>query len=417
MAQSFMKKYWGLFILAWGGAFVYRVPYMRYLMYDPLQQALAVNHTEFGNMMSVYGLTAMVSYWPGGWLADRVRPRYLLCFSYLVTGVLGIYFATFPSYGMCVAIHAAWGVSTTLTFWAAMLRATKDMAPKEEVGRFYGLLESGRGLLTLASITLCGFVFSFYETDNPAQGMSVVLNIMNGACLFGAVLTWFFFTDPVELTPNPSLGKDIFEVLKSPWIWCVAFIVFACYTAMVFGGYLTPYMTGVVGVSATTVTFLSGFWIYGSQFLAPPVSGIISDRIGSRPVVLVVLFGFLIAILAVIMLVPADPSIWILMVIIAASLYCAIYAIRGVYFAVLEDLRVPTSIVGAAIGFASLIGFAPDAFVYTLAGNILDKNPGAAGYQICFTIAAAMAVIGCVASMAVLWRAKAIKRSEAAAAA
>lgn len=412
--NRFFDKYWGLFILAWGGAFVYRTPYMRYLMYEPLQNALNVNHTEFGNMMSVFGLVAMISYWPGGWLADRVKPRYLLCISYLATGLLGIYFATFPSYAMCIAIHAAWGISTTLTFWAAMLRATKDMAPKDEVGRFYGLLESGRGILTLAAITLCGWVFSMYE--DQSQGMSVALNIMNAACLLGVPLTWFFFKDPVELTPNPSLGKDIVEVIKSPWIWCVALIVFSCYSAMVFGGYLTPYMTGVVGVNAATVTVLSGFWIYGSQFLAPPVSGIISDKIGSRPKVMVVLFAYLLAVLVLVIVIPASPAIWVVMVLVSASIYIGIYAIRGVYFAVLEDLRVPANIVGAAIGFASLIGFAPDAFVYTIAGQILDNNPGEAGYKICFTIAAVLSVIGGAASLVVLRKAQAIKRQEAAAA-
>ncbi|MDR1676999.1 MAG: hypothetical protein LBS44_01250 [Deltaproteobacteria bacterium] len=88
--DNFLKKYWGLFLLAWGGTFVYRTPYMRYLMYDPLKDALNVSHTEFGNMMSLFGLVAMISYWPGGWLADRIKPRYLLCFSYLITGLLGI---------------------------------------------------------------------------------------------------------------------------------------------------------------------------------------------------------------------------------------------------------------------------------------------------------------------------------------
>ncbi|MDR1677000.1 MAG: MFS transporter [Deltaproteobacteria bacterium] len=309
---------------------------------------------------------------------------------------------------MCLVVHAAWGISTTLTFWAAMLRATNDMAPKAEVGRFYGLLESGRGVLTIIGINICALVFASYE--DPNRGMSVVLNIMNGACLFGVFLTWFCFKDPVKLTPSPSLTKDIIEVIKSPWIWCVALIVFSCYSAMVFGGYLTPYMTSVVGISAATVTSLSGFWIYGSQFLAPPISGIISDKISSRPKVLVVLFIYLTAVLVLVIFVPASPAIWLVMVLISASIYIGIYAIRGIYFAILEDLKVPPNIIGAAIGFASLIGFAPDAFVYTLAGKILDNNSGASGYIICFTIAAALSVIGGLASILVLKRAKDIKR-------
>ncbi len=53
---------------------------------------------------------------------------------------------------------------------------------------------------------------------------------------------------------------------------------------------------------------------------------------------------------------------------------------------------------GAAIGFASVIGFAPDAFIYTWAGNILDTHKGAQGYQILFGASAALSALGVIVS-------------------
>lgn len=411
MFSRLMQKYWGLFLLAWGGTVVYNVPFLRYMMYEPIQNALQLSHTQMGNMMGVYGLAALVSYWPGGWMADRISPRYLLSISYLASGLVGIWFAAFPSYGACLFIHAVWGVATSLTFWPALLKATNDLAPREELGRFYGLLESGRGILTILTVYFGIWIFSFY--DDQVRGMSMVINILNAFCLMAVPMTWFWFKDPVELKPNPSLAKDIIEVIKSPWIWCVSLIVLSTYSSLVLGTYFTPYMTEILGISTVTIGFLSTFWIYGSQFLAAPLGGIVSDKLGARPAVMIVLFGVLMAIAAVAVIAPATASMFILMVILAAGLYCAIYAIRGIYFAVLEDLQVSPAIIGSALGFASLVGFAPDAFLYPAAGMILDAYPGVAGYKILFTLTGVAGTLGLAMSLAIMIKVKALRKATA----
>ena len=93
MTQHDRTRYLRLCILAWGGGFIYLLPYIRYTFYDPLQQALGLDHTMFGVSMSAYGICALLTYWPGGWLADRISARKLLSFSYLATGLLGFYFS------------------------------------------------------------------------------------------------------------------------------------------------------------------------------------------------------------------------------------------------------------------------------------------------------------------------------------
>jgi len=409
MLSRLFDKYWGLFLLAWGGTVVYNVPFLRYLMYDPIKDALQFSHTQMGNMMGVYGLTALVSYWPGGWMADRISPRYLLSISYLASGLVGIWFAAFPSYAACLFIHAVWGVATSLTFWPALLKATNDLAPREELGRFYGLLESGRGILTILTVNFCVWIFAFYTDE--VRGMSVVINILNGFCLAAVPMTWFWFKDPAELKPNPSLTKDIVTVIKSPWIWCVSLIVLSTYSSLVLGTYFTPYMTEILGISTVTIGVLSTIWIYGSQFLAAPLGGVVSDKLGARPAVMMVLFGIFMIISLVAVLAPAKASMFVLMVILAAGLYCAIYAIRGIYFAVLEDLQVPPAIIGSALGFASLIGFAPDAFLYPAAGMILDAYPGVTGYKILFGLAGAAGTLGLAMSLAIMMKVKSLKKA------
>ncbi|MCG8686877.1 MAG: MFS transporter [Desulfobacterales bacterium] len=389
-------RYLRLCILAWGGGFIYLLPYIRYTFYDPLQKALGIDHTAFGVSMSAYGICALLTYWPGGWLADRISARKLLSFSYLATGLLGFYFTSYPSYIMTVVVHGAWGICTTLTFWAAFIRATKDMAGEAEQGKFFGLLEGIRGLVsTVASFAVVA-IFAKFAVEQ--DGLTWSLHFISAGTVFAAVLTWFFFEDSKELEPSPSIAKDIIETLKSPWVWAVAIIVFSCYSAMAIGSYLTPYLTEIMGVSAASAAFWSTFWTYGCQFLAGPVGGILGDRIGSRPTVL--FFGFVLLLMTAtfIYMAPANASWAGIMIFMFIMLFAAMYAIRGVYFTLIEDLKIPAAISGAAIGFASVIGFAPDAFMYTWAGNILDTHKGIEGYKILFGASAGLSALGVVVS-------------------
>lgn len=389
-------RYLRLCILAWGGGFIYLLPYIRYTFYDPLQKALGLDHTAFGVSMSAYGICALVTYWPGGWLADRISARKLLSFSYLATGLLGFYFTTYPSYFLTVAVHGAWGVCTTLTFWAAFIRATKDMAGEAEQGKFFGLLEGIRGLVsTVASFAVVA-IFAKFAVEQ--DGLTWSLHFISAGTVLAAILTWFFFEDSKALAPSPSLANDIIATLKSPWVWAVAVIVFSCYAAMAIGSYLTPYLTEIMGVSAASAAFWSTFWTYGCQFLAGPVGGIVGDRTGSRPTVL--FFGFVLLLITAgfIYLAPADTSWAGVMIFMFIMLFAAMYAIRGVYFTLIEDLKIPASISGAAIGFASVIGFAPDAFMYTWAGNILDTHKGVDGYKILFGASAGLSALGVIVS-------------------
>jgi predicted MFS family arabinose efflux permease len=405
------RKYLGLAILAWGGTFIYQVPMLRYVLYEPLREALALNHTDFGNLQAWYGYMATATYFPGGWLADRISPRKLLTFSFLSTAILGFWFSTFPDYGSLVVIHALWGVTTTLTFWAAMLRACKDMAGSDEQGRFFGLLEGGRGLTNLVGTAVALLFFNAIADQH--LGVQAAIWVKAGGCLLAAVLSWVFFTDPMELRPGPSLWADIALTLRSPLVWALALIVFCCYTAFTVGSYLNPYLTGLSGVSPTTAGFLTTAWLYAGQFAAAPVAGFASDKFG-RPRFLAMCFALLVAIYAIMLALPGTGGAAVITVIVFICFYLSIYAIRAIYFAVIEDMRVPTAIAGSAMGLASVIGFTPDFITFKVAGPLLDHHQGVVGFRYLFAGGGAVALLGLAVSLAVLFHETKVKRRAAA---
>lgn len=105
------KKYLIIFIIASGTTVMYSLPYLKSTFYDPMREALGLDHQQLGNLISVYGILATILYFPGGFLADKFSAKKLLSFSLISSGALGLYFATFPPYGMLLVIFAAWGAS------------------------------------------------------------------------------------------------------------------------------------------------------------------------------------------------------------------------------------------------------------------------------------------------------------------
>ena len=72
----------------------------------------------------------------------------------------------------------------------------------------------------------------------------------------------------------------------------------------------------------------------------------------------------------------------------------AVFALRGVYFALLQENRVPPHLTGAVAGTVSFVGFTPEIFFGPITGRILDANPGVVGHQDYFLFLAAVMVAG-----------------------
>ena len=77
----------------------------------------------------------------------------------------------------------------------------------------------------------------------------------------------------------------------------------------------------------------------------------------------------------------------------------AIFGLRGLYFAIYEEAKLPVSITGSAVGLVSVIGFTPDIFVLYIAGILIDRSPGLLGHQHFFMFLAFFATIGLFASI------------------
>lgn len=392
--KGFFINWWALIVLFIGGGIIYLLPYLRSTYYQTLQQTLGVTNTELGIIQSVFGILTIICYFPGGWLADRVSPRKLLTFSFIVTGLAGFYYATIPPYPAVVAIHVIFGITTTLTFWAAFIKATRQCASPSAQGRAFGILEGGRGLTS----TLISFVsvalFAKFASD--VVGMKAVIVLFSAAHIIIGIMIWFVIKDDMgEASEEKITLEGIKRVFSMPSVWLIAAIVFCVYTTYRNTDFITPYMTEICGVSAAMGALLGTIRYYGLRPVGSVAAGYIADKISSSKTLI---YAFIVMIITNIlyMIFPGSPRLLYFVIVNMVVLMTVCFAARGIYFALLEEGKVPIALSGTAIGVISTIGFTPDVFNPILGGYLLDTFPGVAGYNYIFLIAAISAVLGIV---------------------
>ena len=403
--MSIVRRWLIMTVLSFSGGIIFLLPFLQEVYYIPLADALGLNNTEVGSLMSVFGTTSLIVYFPGGWLADRVSPRKLITISLFATGAIGLYFATFPSYQTSLYIHAVWGVTITFLFWGAMIRMTRNWAPPEEQGRAFGILETGRGLGEVLSSA--GFLVVFAALGSGDSALSSVITSFSVLILLLGVLAWFTLEDTVDDsdvdTDKSNVGlHEILSVLKMPVIWLISTVIFTGYCAYWGTFRFTSYSTDIFMLSVTIGATISvgKMWL---KPLAALAAGFIADKFGiARSIAW--LFAVLIASFLVFSILPGDPKMIPAMLANVALASLAVFAMRGIYFALLEEGGVPLAVTGTAAGIVSAVGFTPDIFMPLLGGVLLDTFPGVPGYRYFFLTVAGICAIGLVASMLIYFR-------------
>jgi MFS family permease len=393
------------------GESVFLLPFVLARVFRPtFLDVFEITNLQLGTAFSLYGIVAMAAYFAGGPIADRFSARRLMAAALVATGFGGAVLAGIPSIPVMNGLWAFWGLTTILLFWAAMLRATREWGGVASQGRAYGLLDGGRGLLAAVIATATVVVFaallpgdaSTATPDEIEAAFRAVIWVFTGFTIVVAFLVWLAVPDNAPMSgqdDRPKLSlKGIMGVFRMPAVWLQAIIVVCAYV-----GYkatddfslLARDALGFDDVAASAIGTLS-FWIRAVTAVA---AGYLGDRIDSSRVIA---WGFGIVIAGSLLIASgwlAPGVAWMLIATITAT-GVGIYALRGVYFALLAEGAVPLAFTGSAIGVVSLVGFTPDVFMGPLMGLLLDNSPGVLGHQHVFAVVAVFGVIGLAATLA-----------------
>jgi nitrate/nitrite transporter NarK len=137
--------------------------------------------------------------------------------------------------------------------------------------------------------------------------------------------------------------------------------------------------------------------------VAALLAGLIADRFRASASLAVL---FVLAAMSYVYLGLADGEASLRGIIVAnlALSVAAVYGLRGVYLAAMEEARVPLQHTGGAVGLISVVGYTPDIFFAPIAGRLLDASPGLAGHQHYFLLLAGIAALGSVCSFSLYRR-------------
>ena len=412
VARGQARRSLTLLTLIAAGESVFFLPFLLARVFRPtVLEVFGLTNLELGTAYGVYGIVAMFAYFFGGPMADRFGARKMLAIALVTTAAGGLLLLTIPALSTLILLYAYWGITTIALLWAPLIKATRKWGGELSQGAAFGLLDGGRGLLTAVTASIMVAVFAaLLPTDPELAGLEqrtaalrevilILLSIPAGT----AVLIWLVLpasagNDQAHHSNKPRLTlRGISHVFAMPAVWLQAFIILCAYVGFRSIDDFSLYANEVLGMNEVDAARLGtiSLWV---RPVAAVSAGFLADRLGAGRMTLasfaLIATGSIVLASGVI---TGGTYTLFLLTVVGASL--GICALRGLYFAIMKEGRIPLAFTGSAVGFVSLIGYTPDIFMGPLMGWLLDRSPGATGHQHVFWVVTGFAVLGLVASL------------------
>lgn len=391
------------------GETIFFLPFVLARVFRPtLLEVFELTNFELGTAFSLYGIVAMVAYFPGGPIADSFSPRKLIAIALITTAAGGLVLASIPSLFSLNLLYAYWGFTTIALFWAALMRATRKWGGEMNQGLAFGLLDGGRGLLTAVTGSLLVALYATLIPDDVAsatmeqrtQAFHQIILLVSGMTCATAALVWFALPSREREEPSKSSSfnfRGVLHVSKMPTVWLQAFIIICAYVGFKATDDFSLYASDVLKLDEVEAA-KAGTVSLWMRPIAAIAAGYIADRTsaGLMTIVSFVLLAVGSLVLGTGVIQAGMLGIY-LMTIICASL--GIFALRGLYFAIMKEGRVPVSFTGSAVGLVSVVGYTPDIFMGPAMGYLLDSSPGPVGHQNVFLLVFGFALAGLLGSL------------------
>jgi len=398
-----------LFSLIFAGEMIFGLPFHVARFFRPsLLESFSLTNTQLGDTFAIYGITAMLCYFPGGVVADYFSARRLLTFSLVSTAVGGVYFAQFPQgFGLSL-LFGYWGITTILLFWAGMIKAAREWGGSKNQGKAFGLLDGGRGLAAAMISTFAVMIFSEYSHKNgpTSDAMQAIIIFYSVVTLLAALFTWMFIPDSDSSRRDNRHLDNICQ--QPPWVgmrqqmsssnvWLQSIIVVCAYSAFKSSDNYGLYAVQVLNMNEVDAASFTSV----ASYLRPVgaiTAGLVADRFSASKITL--WSFFVLAVIYALLSFHWTPSVLINLGLFNLVVsYLAVFALRGVYFALVAESKIELKVTGTAVGFISLIGYTPDVFFASISGRLLDLAPGAKGFEYYFMLMMGFAVVGMVVAM------------------
>jgi nitrate/nitrite transporter NarK len=379
------------------------VAYVMMRYYNLFQEGTGFTDAQVGTLASIIGTVAIFGYFFGGILADIFKPRFLMNLSYIGGAVCGIVMSLMPSYGVFMMLEVALAIFVIFTYWSAFAKFIRTLGPPEREGRLFGIFYSGNGIIG----AVVGFLVSWLLTTySGVLGLKIMLYCYSALMLIAAAAMMIYYKPPAQIEDagaNEKSGgyklSDVITLLKMPEIWLISISGGAIWLINVGITYFSPLLKSSFGVSLSAVTLLSTIRASVIGIVVSPIAGILIDKFASTRLLLF-LSALIAALMGVVLIMPWTSSFQIAAIIIllvAAVLYRMSVP---TWFTPVSDIGIPDVMRGTAIGVTSVLMFASDAFMYSFASGLIEKN-GTEGLRTLYMIIMIACIMGAIAAFCV----------------
>ena len=392
-------------------------------------ESFDITQTELGSCFSIYGLVALVSYLFGGPIADKFRPHILMSIALLLTALGGFYLASYPTLRHLQLLYGFWGFTTIFLFWASMIKATRIWGGDSHQGIAFGFLDGGRGLVAALFGSVGVLMFSTVVTKDieltsvseRKVAFKQVITYASFAVCMVSILVFVFLRKlrtnneiasetkiKVEIEKTKTLSATNFKtVIKFKSVWLLMIIILCAYFGYKMTDLFSQYAEQVMNYNKIEAAKVGTYLLYLRPIIGVFI-GILADRTRAS---LWIIIGCLLMLITSGIFASGiiNDSLPLLFVISIGTMALGVYSTRVLYFATLEESKIPLALTGTAVGFISIVGYTPDIFAGPLMGYFLDKNPGAIGLQHSFGIMMLFSLVGFIAAFCLYRQSKADK--------
>lgn len=387
------------------GEAIFFLPFILPRVFRPtLLEVFEINNVQLGSFFSVYGTIAMVSYLFGGPIADRFRPHKLMSLALWLTALGAVSMFFIPDPFTMRILYGFWGFSTIFLFWSALMRTTRIVGGEGKQGMAFGILDGGRGLFAALTATLLVYLFSrliplqsedMTSIERREAFRWVIIGMGSIVFLVGLLVRFSLkkLSQSKELYTKVNFQR-LKEVARMPAVWLQALIIICAYSGYKVTDDFSLLARDVLDYDEVKS---AGFGTM-SLYLRPVAAigaGLLADRFKASSMIfvcfaLMITGGFLVFFFSGDVIIPSA----IIVAIVSTAL--AVYAMRGLYFAIMGEAGIPIGVTGTVVGLASIIGYLPDIYMGPLMGYYLDTFPGVQGHRYVFVIMACFALTGLI---------------------
>ena len=379
--------------------FAFSVLAMRGALLPQMLDLWEISNTQFGILMTIYGVVHNVFYLCLAWAQDRFSARSLISINMVLGGVTTFFLGKTTDFATLCFLFVMLSLWCEGAFWPAILSAVRKSTSDSNQSKIFGLLEGGRGGVELLQNTIAIGLYTALGFN--VLGLELAFMVNAGIMIILGVFAWFRLPHETLLKSGADTKKanrEVFEgmkvTLRLPEVWLAGtagFSVYMAYTSLPFFlTYLDELHTlPILAVSVFGILSTSG----GRIAIAFP-SGFIADRLfggsagGIKAGLCLVIF------LCTIMLVLSPSNGPWLAMLAMLGLAFLFFFMRALYFAPFGEMGVPPRFSGSVLAVAAFIIYLPSAFAYLLWGLILDNYSGITGYKYLFGTLAVVATIG-----------------------